>query len=305
MAAEKRKPLPPGLASRWSQLAHAFYLQALITESNWGFNEIAFHGGTSLRMSWNSPRHSEDLDFLLARQVENLDAISAKVEQALKDLFLAEDPNLRVELRSKTKDPNRMAVYQIVVSHPYFIGNAMAKAEFWRVDDSYLAGYPVALRTPATQGEVVGLLSTPIPAATLQTAYADKLTAFATRPHLKWRDIYDLWWIGTQTNTPLKMPEVAAQFLHNLGGYTTREGLPPAQALRLFLANDRDGVIQRADPDLKRWLPESVWDALQRQGAVDQMVDYVFHALGAVADHLDPPDDSHGHDEPDLNRPRG
>lgn len=39
------------------------------------YEQIAFHGGTSLHFSWRSPRLSEDLDFLIARSAADLGSI--------------------------------------------------------------------------------------------------------------------------------------------------------------------------------------------------------------------------------------
>ena len=74
--------------------------------------------------------------------------------------------------------------------------------------------------------------------------------------------------------------------MHNVQAYTTLQGLPPAQALRLFLQNDRAAIISQADPDLKRWLPLNLWRTLHPDGVV-QMVDYVFYALAEVASIVD------------------
>jgi len=322
----KRKPLSPALGAQWAQLAHVLYLQALMSETNWTCKQIAFQGGTSLHLSWGSPRHSEDLDFLLSKEIqaEAIQAVSKRVALALKEQFTRIDPRFEVELRPKTKDASRMVVDQIVISHPGYIGNAMAKAEFWRVEDSYLADYPVALRTPRAPGrpdDLVGVISSPVPAATLATAYADKLTAFATRPNLKWRDVFDLWWIGTQAkgdDVDPASPAIIKQFLHNVTAYATRDDLPPADALRLFLQLDRNEVIAKADPDLRRWLPDKLWDQLHRMGGIEDMVDYVRMALATVADgidggrrdkdrdvgRLDEADDA-GEADSDTNPPRG
>ena len=87
-------------------------------------------------------------------------------------------------------------------------------------------------------------------------------TALATRPYLKWRDIYDLWWIGTQTDARLDLSSVTRQFLHNVSAYRTIDDLSPAQALRKFLDNDPTEVLKKADPDLRRWLPTALWDKM-------------------------------------------
>lgn len=295
----KRIPLDVKTMSQWSQMAHSIYLDSLMSESSLTCEQIAFHGGTSLHMSWRSPRFSEDLDFLLSKEVFDLDKITDKIKDSIQEKFISIDPNFNVEIKDKTKNADRMPLYHIVVSHPGYIGNAMVKAEFWRVDADYLKQYPTEFKTPAPMGDFVSHISNPIPAATLETAYCDKLTAFATRPHLKWRDIYDLWWIGTQTDAHLDISEVIPQFLHNLSAYNTLDGKNPSDALREFLKNDRDAVIKKSDPDLKRWLPEKLWSRLNPDG-VEQMVDYVFAALKSVSDAMDDADGG----KPNLKRLR-
>lgn len=192
-----------------------------------------------------------------------------------------------MQLRDRTRRGDRMIAYHLVVSHPDYLGRTLVKVEFWRVDARYLAGYPVEFRAPVSPGDIVSRISNPLPAATLETAYCDKLTAFATRPYLKWRDIYDLWWIGTQTDSRLELSAVTRQFLHNVRAYETIDNLLPAQALRRFLtSHDPDEVIRRADPELKRWLPQGVWSRLRPQ-VTTEMVRYVWYALERVADAIE------------------
>jgi predicted nucleotidyltransferase component of viral defense system len=282
----KKRALNPALALQWAQAAHAQYLNALMSVADWSAQQFAFHGGTSLHLSWSSARYSEDLDFLLSREVGNVDKVLSKVLTILREQFRAMDAQFVIDIKDKSKDPARMLSFHITVSHAAYIGNAMVKAEFWRTDAAYLAKYPTQFRTPVASDGLVVRVMHPVPAATLETAYADKLTAFATRPYLKWRDVYDLWWIGTQSSAQVSVRGAAQQFLHNIQAYTPVDGLTPSNALRKFLANDRQSIIAKANPDLKRWLPASLWSSLYPEGIV-QMVDYVFYALQAVADTVD------------------
>jgi Nucleotidyl transferase AbiEii toxin, Type IV TA system len=164
-----------------------------------------------------------------------------------------------------------------------------SSAESWpcRLEDSGHRCLVNALPAIAIQpGEMISRISNPVPAATLESAYCDKLTALATRPYLKWRDIFDLWWIGTQTDARLDLLSVTRQFLHNVSAYRTINGLPPAQALRKFLANDPDELLKKADPDLRRWLPQAPWDKMHPR-VTAEMVEYVRGALENVADAIE------------------
>jgi predicted nucleotidyltransferase component of viral defense system len=274
------------VATHWAASAQYYFLDALMADPGIQYEQIAFHGGTSLHFSWRSPRLSEDLDFLLARDPEDIHGIVERAGAKVAETFRAEDPEFKVELKDRTRRDERMITYELRVSNSDLIGKAMVKVEFWRVTSEYLASYPVALRTPIKPGAIVSRISNPVPAATLETAYCDKLTAFATRPYLKWRDIYDLWWIGTQTDANLAVSAVARQFLHNVSAYQTIAGLSPAQALRKFLEVDPAGLVKKADPDLKRWLPPALWEKLHPR-VTTEMVRYTRHALQSVADAIE------------------
>lgn len=233
---------------------------------------------------------SEDLDFLLAKTSEDMGAIVGRASKKTQEAFLRTDPLFTIEAKDKTKNEDRMVVYQLFVSHPGYVGKTMVKVEFWKVTPEYLQNYPIELRAPMRPGDMVSKVSAPVPAATLQTAYCDKLTAFATRPFLKWRDIFDLWWIGTQTGAELPIGKVVDQFLHNVSAYTTIDKLPPADALRRFLTTDAEDILHKAQSDLKPWLPPDLWASLNPDG-VRAMISYVRQALADVADTLDPPAD--------------
>ena len=274
------------VATHWAASAQYFFLDALMADPGIQYGQIAFHGGTSLHFSWRSPRFSEDLDFLLARDARDIHAIVKKAGEKVAEAFRAEDPRFAVELKDKTRQDERMIAYELRVSHPDFIGKTHIKVEFWRVTPEYLEHYPIALRSPIQPGHMVSRISNPVPAATLETAYCDKLTAFATRPYLKWRDIYDLWWIGTQTDAKLEVSSVTLQFLHNVSAYQTIGELPPAQALRKFLENNPEELVKKADPDLRRWVPAALWEKMHPR-VTTEMVRYTGHVLQTVADAIE------------------
>jgi hypothetical protein len=268
--------------TRWASSAQYYFLDALMADPGIHYEQIAFHGGSSLHFSWRSPRLSEDLHFLLARDAADILNIVTRAGEKVAEAFRAQDPNFNVEVKDKTRHDERMITYELRVSHPGFIGKTLVRVEFWRVTPEYLAQYPTALRSPIQPGQLVSRISNPVPAATLETAYCDRLTAFATRRYLKWRDIYDIWWIGTQTDANLEVSAVAHQFLHNVSAYQTVDNLSPAQALRKFLQLDVAELVRRADPDLKRWVPKALWEKMHPRVTME-MVRYTRHALQAVA----------------------
>lgn len=281
-----RQPLDPDTHNRWARTAHLLALEAIVGSNLIQPGQLVFHGGTSLRLVWNSPRYSEDLDFLLDKQVNNVETIMKNAVKRISERFHAIDPLFTVESANKSKDESRLGAHMLTISHPSYYGVVKVKAEFWMVDSGYLESYPTALKMPHPEKDVMAKVSTLIKAAELETAFCDKLTALATRPFLKWRDMFDIWWIGTQTDTELDTVKIIEQFRHNLSAYKTKDGLPAAEVFRQFVAQDREAIMEKADPDLKKWLPEQFWSQLKGEG-VRQIVDYTYDILETVVRGLD------------------
>lgn len=299
----KRQQTPPKLLQEWSTAIQFLFAESLPLVTSWTCRDAVFHGGTSLNMSWGSPRYSEDLDFLINQdRVIDLPGIMAKALRRMQAAVMLSHPGLVLEMKDKTKEGSRLQHFQILASHPAYFEKTMVKVEFWKVDDEYLKNYSAEFVFPARHGDIVTRSTSPLPAATLESAYADKLTAFATRPFLKWRDIFDLWWIDRQVKPD--METIANRFLHHVKGYQTVDGLAPGKALRAFLDREPlDSVIEKADPDLRKWLPEPIWQSLWPEG-VRQMTELVFSRLDEIATLLGAPADQDEAQATQRARPR-
>jgi len=258
-----KRPLSIPERTQWAALGHVLLLQSLMQSTDWTSKEFAFHGGTSLHLIWESPRFSEDLDFLLdARAAERLANVIGKAAERMRDQLLMIDPAFVLEVKDKSTD--RMGHYQFSLTKPDVLGKAMVKAEFWKVSPTYLERYDTAGRSPAVPADLGGVrlrVDAMLPAATLASALADKLTAFATRPHLKWRDLYDHWWIRRSRHFVEPSPqELVERFLHHVSAYETTEPGDPAASLERFAQRVSERAIaEQAEIDLKPFLPDHVW----------------------------------------------
>jgi predicted nucleotidyltransferase component of viral defense system len=285
MSARKRKPIDPETARRMSDLGHIGFIEAMTQAMPLQAEQVAFHGGTSLHLSWKSPRFSEDLDFLLNRDLKpKMSKLIRKVEERMRQILKAQDPDLDVSIADKTREGSNLLNYRVTVSSAAVIGVVKVKAEFWQVESEYLRAYDTRFAYPLKNGDLVSSVSQPVPAATLEAAYADKLTAFATRRHLKWRDVFDLWWIDQQIATD--PAEMADRFLHHVQAFDTYDGLPPAAALRKFLERSPEDIMAEADPDLKKWLPKNLWQNLSGKG-IEEIVAHVRTAIADVAEVIE------------------
>jgi len=285
MPAQKRRPIDPETARHMSDLGHICFIEAMTQAMPLQAEQVAFHGGTSLHLSWKSPRFSEDLDFLLNRNLKpKMGKLIRKVEDRMRQILKAQDPDLDVSIQDKTREDSNLLNYRVTVSSAAVLGVVKVKAEFWQVESEYLKSYDTRFAYPLKNGDIVSSVSQPVPAATLEAAYADKLTAFATRRHLKWRDVFDLWWIDQQIDTDPE--QMADRFLHHVQAFDTYDGLPPAAALRKFLERDPEDILSEADPDLKKWLPKNLWDNLNGKG-IEQIVTHVRSAILDVAEVIE------------------
>jgi predicted nucleotidyltransferase component of viral defense system len=265
----KNRPITLAERTQWAAIAHLAALQAIGQSealTNQADRNLAFHGGTSLHLSWNSPRFSEDLDFLLsanakARLGKEMDEVIARMREQL----LLVDPEFTLVLKDKSTE--RMGNFSVSLSKPGVLGTVMVKLEFWVVPPTYLERYETALRTPAVPVNLGGAtirVDSMLPAATLESAFYDKLTAFATRPHLKWRDLFDYWWLdraGATEWLSKDNPTVCTRLMSHLSAYETVDKLSPDQALLRFAKSleDVDTVVAAAERDLKPFLPPHVW----------------------------------------------
>ena len=262
VAPRKRRSIKDEEIRDWMSMIHVLFIDALSMSADLSLDHIAFHGGTNLRLSWGSPRFSEDLDFIVSKSfAERISAAMSKMEARMREVIAAHDPDFRIEIRNKTKNPDRMLIHHVVMTRDGVIGRAMVKAEFWQVEAGYLESYdskPVVQKPALSKPDAsLVVLSMPIPAATLHAALVDKVVALGLRAHLKWRDLFDLWWLDAQIGTDVDAHVEAV--MHHASGY---EEVSLKDGLDRFLDRNPEEIIRAADPDLKAWLPETLWNGM-------------------------------------------
>ncbi|MCP4418060.1 MAG: nucleotidyl transferase AbiEii/AbiGii toxin family protein [Chloroflexi bacterium] len=172
------------------------YLQARILQSlqrAGAMQTLAFHGGTSLRLLYDIPRYSEDLDFALELHPEAYD-FRAYLQRIVRD-FSAEAYVVDVKLNEKRVVHKAFVRFRGLLFELGLSGHA----------DEVLA---IKIEVDTNPPPHAGLMTTPLnkyvpihlqhhdPA----TLLSGKLSAILQRDYLKGRDIYDLWWYLNQPN---------------------------------------------------------------------------------------------------------
>jgi len=145
-------------------------------------NALVFKGGTALRLAYDSPRFSDDLDFSLLTSVpeEVFVHVAETVAGSLPQVTLVEALSKRFTL---------FALYNVRESYlPYAFS---VKLEVFTRPETWERGRDFDLRLLSSPITPISVLAQ---VATLERMWTDKQAALAARRQP--RDLYDLWFIA-------------------------------------------------------------------------------------------------------------
>jgi predicted nucleotidyltransferase component of viral defense system len=252
---------------------HWAVISEMMKVSEWGCEDIAFQGGTSLHLVWKSPRFSDDLDFLLNDQhVSGLGKIMEKVRKKIQEHFALHWPGCTIDVADKRKDTARLAWFQFSFSdEDKFFEKVHTKVEFWPVNKHLLKAYGHNLQHASSGNQMLAhIMTLAIPAADREWIYHDKIHAIADRGFVKWRDIFDLWWLRTQSESEngkgLPQPDHSPEFMVksnvvNAMYNSTAPNMIPG--LKKFMEeNPEDVLLKKAENEMFKYLPDNMWNAM-------------------------------------------
>jgi predicted nucleotidyltransferase component of viral defense system len=238
----------------------AIHLHLLSAMSDAGIlRHAVFQGGTALRLCYNGDRYSEDLDFVCGKSgsyfadVEFTMLIEAALETTKRTL--SQDFGIAPDLISLKKpkhpdlirrEPIAVAAWQIIVpveATPK-APRSLIKIEFANVPAYETKPMPVRVTPGLVQVQDIILT-----VESQNEILADKAVALTARPALKYRDVWDIWYLKNSLNASVDRKVVQNKF----ADYGTNDALAKA-AKRL--AELSDEATSRAFLDeMKRFLP--------------------------------------------------
>jgi predicted nucleotidyltransferase component of viral defense system len=178
---------------------------------------LIFKGGTALRLTYGSPRFSEDLDFSLTK-----DVLKGKFSSLIKKI-IAPFPELSLtDLEEKYYTYlAEIKVTQNYLPFPFRIKIEISKREIkdyqWELK---------LLNSPATVIQVIGQV------ATLSQIYKDKLACLKGRA--KPKDLFDLWYVSEKIKipyTPQKYSLNKKELVRDLRKYLPSDFWPAIEGL--------------------------------------------------------------------------
>lgn len=204
-------------------IKEAIHLHLLSALSEAGvLRHVVFQGGTALRLCYGGERYSEDLDFVCGKAGSYVGNIQFEklVESALEttkktlqrdfdidpDEIVLKQPPFPMAIRS---DSAKVVAWQIsvpIASSRHF-PKSRIKIEFANVP-SYDSG-------PNIANAVQGLVQIEDVILTVESAneiLADKAVALTARQALKYRDVWDAWYLTNKLNAQIDKRMVANKF---------------------------------------------------------------------------------------------
>ena len=266
----RQRDLPPSEHIAITEAAQLSILAGLMSARRWGQDEIKFQGGTSLHLVYGSPRFSEDLDFVLATD-KGLERLLQDAATHVQAEFRGAYPGIQVSLKMRganqdAGDVKNPRVFNLTLASPEWYKSIKIKVEFWMAEADVVRDYQSAIRTAALmpgRGPVdVRVSPALVGTAEIREILVDKLHALAARDYLKWRDVFDLWWLNTSQGLDAQTgaKELCDRFEYHARMYPP----PPAMVsvilnLELAVKYIRETLespegLDAAVKDMQRWL---------------------------------------------------
>ncbi|MBT1162189.1 nucleotidyl transferase AbiEii/AbiGii toxin family protein [Bifidobacterium sp. SO1] len=162
--------------------------------------QLVFQGGTSLRLCYGAERYSEDLDFSGGQDFDasRFTEIKECVEQAVTD---------RYSVETLVKPPKRsgglVSTWTVVVDTTPTrsdIARQRIKIEIASIDAHDVTVRPLTVNYENLADSYADVM---VPVESREEILADKIESFVCSDHLRFRDLWDLAWLGKRSDLDL------------------------------------------------------------------------------------------------------
>lgn len=203
---------------------------ALMVLSRLGFFKVAqFHGGTALRILYDLPRFSEDLDFTLLAPDHAFDL--SRYLDPMVDEFI--EYGYRIEVSDRSKSDN-------VIKKAFLKDDSIGKqlqltySESETLRKKIKIKLEVDVNPPAGAVSEMKYLAFPLPFAVLcqdlASSFSGKIHALLCRPYMKGRDWFDfVWYVGRRARVNF---DLLGNALHQHGPWKGSDEVVDARWLR-------------------------------------------------------------------------
>jgi predicted nucleotidyltransferase component of viral defense system len=241
-------------------IKEAIHLHLLSALSDAGvLRHVVFQGGTALRLCYGGERYSEDLDFVCGKAGSYVDKI--EFDGVVQDALEAAKKSLH---RDFDINPNQIMLKQ--PKHPMAIKSDSVSVAAWQISVPIgptpqlpksrikieFANVPSYDNGPNVAKAMQGLVQIQDVILTTESAneiLADKAVALTARQVLKYRDVWDVWYLTNKLNAQADRSIVARKF----GDYGTSDVEAKAKQRRDELG--KSSTEKSFFDEMRRFLP--------------------------------------------------
>ena len=231
------------------------------------FRNLVFQGGTALRIFYNNPRFSEDLDFALIQNAETLDIekILSKSTSFISSFF----PFLQQVTGQMQKKDDLLQRYVLTTQ-----SNIAEQQIRLHVEVALIPSYHHELR----------ILSFPtlqpvVRVETREEILADKLLALGCRLYLKGRDLWDIYFLTKEQELSVNW-ELIWKKAHDYNE-KTQQVQKRLQKIATTLDTQGTAIL---DTEMKRFLPPSMFSTYQDM--FRDVIEQVKKIIGSMEESL-------------------
>jgi hypothetical protein len=290
---KRLRPLPPATQREWIECAQRLVAGAIFNFSQQASCDLAMQGGSALRLFYGAPRFSMDMDFVIRQDhLWRLAALIRPLHKTVEEQLQQElGPSFTVRLKGGPKPGKQLVRHTLTIENPsVFIGSASLHMEFWPVDHDYMRNYTQKRSDTADGMTIHRADEQSINSPSLKGIYIDKVIALSSRSHIKWRDIYDVWWISSKLRNWLPAPENAeemtAMFIAQASAYDVGDPELALRGLRRFLDTDTDVLVDQAQAELVQFLDSETFEKVFVEEGIRRVVERSKLACEIVHDNL-------------------
>ncbi|SOC27398.1 nucleotidyl transferase AbiEii/AbiGii toxin family protein [Thalassospira xiamenensis] len=255
---------------------HTVLLEETFRVTRWKNKDAVFHGGTSLKLAYDSLRLSEDLDFMISPTAHSSLLSAAKpVADKTRLIMKAHYPDCQIDFKVRQSQPGQSSVdvWDVRWTHPNRRGKVLVKMEFFRVDQDLLSEYSARMMATLSGGEALRI-TTPVPVAEIAALWSDKVKAIATRPAFKYRDAFDLAFIANRLSVSGTYPD-DAKLTDNLLRASSIYGKTPSdivKGLQQYLEAGHFEDVSAFRENMRHWFDADVYHSYDEAGLFESML---------------------------------
>ncbi|MCX5976786.1 MAG: nucleotidyl transferase AbiEii/AbiGii toxin family protein [Coprothermobacterota bacterium] len=164
---------------------------------------LTFRGGTALRLVYQEPRYSDDLDFTSVAPLSLLDPLLEQLAPALAELSPLFGGKMTLRIQKQTEELLRL---RLSLQAPAQAGSTSLNLEI-----AHFPSYSRELQPIRLPFALPGLPLALIWVESEEEILADKLVAIAGRSYPKGRDLFDFWFLHSR-GIPINRELVRAKF---------------------------------------------------------------------------------------------